>query len=308
MHSLSQPDRHARLIESILLGIPVPPIFVAENPNGTFEVIDGLQRLTALRGFIDNKLKLTGLEFVEGMEGQKFSDMDMSLQRRLFSSSLTLLSVPSDSTHWGPQICNIIFDRVNAGVPLNSVERSFGLDHTGNLAQVTQRMIPDLVAHLGVGTTSKRGHPRALAVHILAGLLSKAVPGSGNGLALECLGEPLTNSEGVQEAVRRHVASLDREGLDALAQEGTIAISKIRWLFGPYSLRGILGSSTPSSRLAHSPAYMQAYLTTLEVKATPERYRWAWCEALRAFGPHNNGFSKHQITQTVQAALGFLEK
>ena len=46
-----EPYQKARLIESILLGIPLPPIFVYERPDGTWELVDGLQRLSTILEF-----------------------------------------------------------------------------------------------------------------------------------------------------------------------------------------------------------------------------------------------------------------
>ncbi|WEH98143.1 DUF262 domain-containing protein [Acinetobacter soli] len=66
--------RKSRLIESIMLNIPLPMFYVAADENGTWEVVDGLQRLSAIRDFIigdknGSMLKLSNLEFL----GEKFN-------------------------------------------------------------------------------------------------------------------------------------------------------------------------------------------------------------------------------------------
>jgi Protein of unknown function DUF262 len=50
------------LVESILLNVPIPIIYVSEEEDSTWSVVDGLQRLNSLRRFFENEFKLTGLE------------------------------------------------------------------------------------------------------------------------------------------------------------------------------------------------------------------------------------------------------
>jgi uncharacterized protein with ParB-like and HNH nuclease domain len=54
--------RASRLVESVILEVPLPVFYLAESADGTREVIDGQQRLTALFQFLDNKLSLGGLK------------------------------------------------------------------------------------------------------------------------------------------------------------------------------------------------------------------------------------------------------
>ncbi|HWM93775.1 MAG TPA: DUF262 domain-containing protein [Thermoanaerobaculia bacterium] len=80
------PSQKTRLIESILLGIPVPPIFVAQTPDGIWEVVDGLQRLSTIFEFVgilkgedgDLKpaLKLEATKYLSALEGKVWEDSD----------------------------------------------------------------------------------------------------------------------------------------------------------------------------------------------------------------------------------------
>jgi hypothetical protein len=63
------------LIESILLGIPIPSIFVAEGKNGNLIIIDGRQRLTTIFEFMSDGFALAGLEFMSELNGKKFSQL-----------------------------------------------------------------------------------------------------------------------------------------------------------------------------------------------------------------------------------------
>ncbi len=80
------PEQKSRLIESLLLGIPIPPIFVAEKSDSKWEVIDGLQRLSTILevtgelrdadGKLKPQLQLTRTKYLRDLEGRKWNDED----------------------------------------------------------------------------------------------------------------------------------------------------------------------------------------------------------------------------------------
>src|SRR5205085_6731134 len=103
-------EDESKLIESLLLGLPVPSLFVATNPNGTWEVVDGLQRLSTLLHFIAeppallksidkaDPLRLQGLEKVALLNGKTYADLPTPIRLALNKRSLrvTALSDKSD--------------------------------------------------------------------------------------------------------------------------------------------------------------------------------------------------------------------
>ena len=118
-------DRQSLLVESIFLGIPVPSLFMATNNDASWEVIDGLQRLSTLIRFAAtlesparrkiNKpepLRLKGLEKLSSMNGMTFTDLPYSLQLDLLLKPIkvTTLSDKSD-----PQVRFDLFQRLNTG-------------------------------------------------------------------------------------------------------------------------------------------------------------------------------------------------
>lgn len=72
--------RQSALIESFLMNVPVPPIFLNEDAYGQYSVIDGKQRLTAVTEFFRNRLKLTGLSVFKEINGDTFDDLPSDLQ------------------------------------------------------------------------------------------------------------------------------------------------------------------------------------------------------------------------------------
>ena len=81
-------SRASKLIESFLLDIPVPVVYLAKTDSGKYEVIDGLQRLTSVFNFFDNKYKLQKLDLLNEYKGKSFQDLPMEIQNKLEDSIL----------------------------------------------------------------------------------------------------------------------------------------------------------------------------------------------------------------------------
>ena len=107
-----EPVRQSKLIESCIMRIPLPVLYVAEGSDGRIVVVDGLQRLTTFVRFIDDKLKLTGLGKGHPLEGKRYSELAVSLQERVEDTQLTLYILDKNA----PQRAKLdIFERVNSG-------------------------------------------------------------------------------------------------------------------------------------------------------------------------------------------------
>ena len=112
--------RASRLIESFLIGLPIPVIYLAEDDNYEYEVIDGMQRLTSVFSFLNNDLKLTGLEIMADLNGCHFKDLQKPLQNKLRNSPLRTIVCPQTSDK---NLKYLMFERLNTGgVALNEME------------------------------------------------------------------------------------------------------------------------------------------------------------------------------------------
>lgn len=103
--------KQSRLIESILLRIPLPTFYVAEDGDGRLIVVDGRQRLTTLQRFLHGELNLRLPDRPE-LDGKKFEDLDSRLQNRVEDCQLLFYIID----HAVPERARLdIFERVNGG-------------------------------------------------------------------------------------------------------------------------------------------------------------------------------------------------
>ena len=111
--------RKSKFIESILLNIPIPTLFFADDEDKVV-VVDGQQRLLALKNYVDNAFALRGLEVLALLNGKRFDQLN-DRQRRIINNRTLrclVISAKSDS-----EIRFQVFERLNqGGVPLNAQE------------------------------------------------------------------------------------------------------------------------------------------------------------------------------------------
>ncbi len=107
-------DVQSKLIESVLMRIPLPVFYLAENQEGKMIVVDGLQRLSTFRRFVDNEFSLKLPRQLE-LNGKHLRDLSSKLQNRVEDCNLTLYIIDAKV----PERARLdIFERVNSGVPL----------------------------------------------------------------------------------------------------------------------------------------------------------------------------------------------
>ncbi|GAA4182615.1 DUF262 domain-containing protein [Streptosporangium oxazolinicum] len=118
----------SRLIESLLLRIPLPTLYAAESGEESWVVVDGIQRLTTIARFVTPQalgsdttpLILTGLEYLRNYEGKAFDELPLRLQTRINETELVIHLVRSGTPE---QVMFNIFARINTGgTPLSLQE------------------------------------------------------------------------------------------------------------------------------------------------------------------------------------------
>lgn len=107
-------DKQSKLIESVLMRIPLPVFYLAEDTEGKMIVVDGLQRLSTFERFVSNKLKLK-LSHQRDLHRKLFKALPPKLQNRIEDCNLILYVIDAKV----PERARLdIFERVNSGVPL----------------------------------------------------------------------------------------------------------------------------------------------------------------------------------------------
>lgn len=121
-----KPVQKAQLIESILLQIPLPAFYFAEDDAGVLRVVDGVQRLSTIHDFVrggrnrDAQFPLNGVEYVQDVQGKRFADLPPLWRRRLHNTQIIAHVI--DPTTPRPVMYDI-FRRINTGgTPLNAQE------------------------------------------------------------------------------------------------------------------------------------------------------------------------------------------
>lgn len=122
--------KKSRLIESILLGLPLPSFYFSEDPvSQKLSIIDGLQRICAIRDFVlkkEDPLKLEGLQFLKNFEGLTYSQLARPEVKRIKSLKITMNTLRKGTPL---DVKYIIFQRVNtAGEPLTPQEMRHALN------------------------------------------------------------------------------------------------------------------------------------------------------------------------------------
>lgn len=127
-------ERQSKFIESVILELPIPYIFIATLPrdisddDGRAEIVDGSQRIRTLNSFLKDELRLSGLDKLNKLNGSNFSDLEVSRQRKIKRQGIRVIELSDRATE---EIRRDIFERINTGSDeLRDMEKRKGI-YTG---------------------------------------------------------------------------------------------------------------------------------------------------------------------------------
>lgn len=136
-------ERKSRLIESFLINVPVPPVFLYERELARFEVMDGRQRLTALSDFYSNKFSLEGLEYWSDLNGRTYKTLPRKIRdgidRRYISSIILLKETAADEAQ-ATMLKKMVFERLNSGGVKLAPQETRNAVYDGPLNQLCIRL------------------------------------------------------------------------------------------------------------------------------------------------------------------------
>ncbi|MCX6360245.1 MAG: DUF262 domain-containing protein [Armatimonadetes bacterium] len=110
--------RQSRLIESFIMNIPVPPLFVYETDFATYEVMDGQQRVSAVQAFYNNELVLADLERWPELNGRTYARLPARIRAALDRRSISYTVVLTESAASDEEamlLKQLVFERLNTG-------------------------------------------------------------------------------------------------------------------------------------------------------------------------------------------------
>ncbi|MEV5346913.1 DUF262 domain-containing protein [Streptomyces achromogenes] len=144
----------SQFIESLLLDLPVPPLFFSENPETyQYSVLDGAQRLRAAISYLHGEYTLTGLTGLTSANETHFEDLPIRMQRHLRMSTMraVIISSASDSNLQAE-----VFSRLNTGGTALTTQELRNATHQGpfNSLTVDLSRLPEFRQAIGGGSTS----------------------------------------------------------------------------------------------------------------------------------------------------------
>lgn len=110
--------KKSRLIESFIMNVPIPPVFLYEVKYSVYEVMDGLQRMTAISQFYKDRFALQDLDEWPELNGKKYSELPEQIRRgidRRYLSSIILLQETAKSDIEAKRLKQLVFERINSG-------------------------------------------------------------------------------------------------------------------------------------------------------------------------------------------------
>ncbi|MCC5944399.1 MAG: DUF262 domain-containing protein [Bernardetiaceae bacterium] len=225
-----KPKVKTGLIESILLRIPLPIFYLAENHEGIYQVVDGVQRLTTLRDFLNNKFKLKDLEYLTDCEGKTFEQLAPKYQRRIEDTQLDFNII---SARTSASVKTEIFKRLNlGGKPLNRQEIRNSLS-TKKIRDLIRGMASSEAFITATNGSIKplRMEDQELVMRFVGFYLAKIEK------IVTYKGEMDSFLDDVLEQLSLRDSTIDFE---KIRQEFAYSMQNVHYLFGSYAFRKIL--------------------------------------------------------------------
>ncbi|NET45284.1 DUF262 domain-containing protein [Okeania sp. SIO2B3] len=163
-------EQKSKFIESIILNFPLPYWYVKQTKKGEYIVVDGLQRTSAIRDFIDQKFKLTGLKVLPQLNDCNFDDLKQipgDYETRIEDKKISLYVIPYSAPS---NILYEIFERVNTGGTKLERQEIRNCIFTGKSTKLLKELSEKdyFKQAIDYGISDKRMKDRELILHYLA--------------------------------------------------------------------------------------------------------------------------------------------
>ena len=158
-----KPDQASSLLESIIMNVPIPPLYFAEEENGNWLVLDGLQRLSSIANYYTNDFALKNLEVLTELNGIKYKDLPPKAKSLLDDGMLRVNVIKKDSHR---DIKYDIFMRLNRGAVTLNYQELRNCMYRGNLNDAAKELCEENKDFLKI-LKQKKPHQRYLDVEFI---------------------------------------------------------------------------------------------------------------------------------------------
>lgn len=157
----------SKLIESIILNVPIPVIYVSQEDDDSWSVIDGLQRLSSLKRFFDGKFKLSGLEILSELNRSDITTLNPKAHRMLKNGLLRVIMITHDSNE---EIKYDVFMRLNTGSVHLTEQELRNCLYRGTLNKFLKEVVNNQkwLALMGLKEPHKRMADREMVLRFMA--------------------------------------------------------------------------------------------------------------------------------------------
>lgn len=156
-------DKASMLIESIIMNVPIPPLYFAEEDDGKWLVLDGLQRLYSILNYYDNEFALNKVEVLEELQKMKYKDLPPKAKSLLNDGLLRVNIIKKDSHR---DIKYDIFMRLNRGAVTLNYQELRNCLYRGNLNDAAKELCAENTIFLKM-LKQKKPHQRYLDVEFI---------------------------------------------------------------------------------------------------------------------------------------------
>ena len=146
-------SKASRLIESLLLNIPIPVLYFSETADAKYQIVDGHQRVRSVVRFVNNEFALRGLRIQEEFRGAKFYQLPQREQRFLKSRTMRAIVLTEDSH---PDMKFEVFERLNTGSVILNAQEIRRAIYRGSVTLMLDDLVLDSNFRQAIGRKSPR--------------------------------------------------------------------------------------------------------------------------------------------------------
>jgi len=145
--------RASRLVESLLLNVPIPVVYFAETADLKYLVIDGHQRILSVVRFLDNQFALSGLRVLADLNRRRFHQLSERDQRLIKTRVIRAIIISADSD---PMMSFEVFERLNTGSIALNAQEVRNSTHRGPMNELIKQFVGHPEFRLCIGTSKPR--------------------------------------------------------------------------------------------------------------------------------------------------------